>query len=356
MNPRPLSFSPRRLALPIALALLTPLSGAQAGRYSLVWDDFKNGLTTGSPTAKWFHFGFGPYVGTDGVATPTPNGVRVAPPGVNPSTGLPAFSLTLGQEGDPIDNPFGLPGGLDHVKWLVFANHLSSAGVPGFDAVPGRELVFEAWVSGRSYGNEFHPFGSAVADPDDDIRLANAAMPTIDFETLLVADFFLTNKRIYVLYERLPFAQTPSNPYAAFTYAIPVAQRLPHQQHHLSIAYDRSANTIRWLVGGKEVFRVTQPGHRLASREHMVIDHGGVDQLVECRQRNVGFGLFTLLDAANPGQPGLVKLSTAPNFYFETGLGSPTPQSFVDPLSQSGSRIWGAGAELRINKVKVSSK
>ena len=325
--------------------------------YNVVWDDFSKGFTVGDlgTSAKWFYFAAGPFVGNDGVATTSNKGLRVAPPATNPSTGMPAFSLTLGQEGAP-DNPFGLPGGIDHVKWLVYANAISTMGYPGFDAVPGRELTFDSWVTGQSYGNELHPFGSAVADPDDDIRLAASAMPTIDFETYLVSDFFLTNKRIYAVYERLPFGRTATNNYAAFTYAIPVADRKPGQQHHLTIGYDRSANVIRWLVNDVEVFRVTRPGYRLPSRQYMILDHGGVEQDVVCNQRDFGFGTFTLLDAGNPSQQALVKLSTASDFYFSTTLGSPNPQTFLDPLSQPGSRIWGEGAVIQVQKARVASQ
>jgi hypothetical protein len=350
-------------ALALALASLSPPAlvsaapGPTGTTYNVVWDDFSKGFTVGDPgtAAKWFYFGIGPYIGNDGVATTSNKGLRVAPPGVNPITGLPAFSLTLGQEG-AADNPFGLPGGVDHVKWLVYANAIASTGFPGFDVHPGRELTFDAWISGQSYGNEQHPFGSAVVDPDDDIRLAASAMPTIDFETFLVADFFFTNKRIYAVYERLPFARTATDNYAAFTYVIPVGTRVPGQQHHVTIGYDRSANVLRWLVNDVEVFRVTRPGYRLPSREYMVLDHGGEDRDVVCRQRDLGLGMFTLLDAAGPTQQALVQLSNAPGFYFSTAQGEPFAQTFLDPVSKPSNRIWGEGALLQVQKVRVASQ
>ena len=342
------------LARPVVVGAAPSPTGTT---YNVVWDDFSKGFTVGDlgTSAKWFYFGAGPFVGNDGVATTSNKGLRVAPPAINPSTGMPAFSLTLGQEG-AADNPFGLPAGIDHVKWLVYANAISTMGYPGFDAVPGRELTFDAWVSGQSYGNEQHPFGSAVADPDDDIRLAASAMPTIDFETFLVSDFFLTNKRIYAVYERLPFGRTATDNYAAFTYAVPVADRKPNQQHHLTIGYDRSANVMRWLVNDVEVFRVTRPGFRLPSQQYLILDHGGVERDVVCKQRNFGFGLFTLLDAGSPSQQALVKLSTADGFYFSTAQGSPVPQTFLDPLSPPGSRIWGEGAVIQVSKTRVVSQ
>src|SRR5215204_288335 len=96
-----------------APALVSAAPSPTGSTYNVVWDDFNKGITVGDPgtPAKWFYFGIGPFVGNDGVATTSNKGLRVAPPGVNPITGLPAFSLTLGQEG-AADNPFGLPGGV----------------------------------------------------------------------------------------------------------------------------------------------------------------------------------------------------------------------------------------------------
>jgi hypothetical protein len=95
----------------------------------------------------------------------------------------------------------------------------------------------------------------------------------------------------------------------------------------------------------------------------MVLDHGGTETLVQPRQLACGLGMFTLLDASQPGQrgpaataDGLVRLSTAPDFYFNTGLGQPTPQTFVDPASLPSSRLFGQGAELNARSLVVSSR
>ena len=125
--------------------------------------------------------------------------------------------------------------------------------------------------------------------------------------------------------------------------------------HHLAIAYNRSAGTMTWLIDNVEVFRVSRLGYRLPSRQYMILDHGGIEENVVCRQRDVGFGTFTLLDGALQGGPGLVKLSVAPGFYSDPAPGSPG-QIFVDALSQHGSRLWGEGADLRVKKVQVSSR
>jgi hypothetical protein len=80
-------------------------------------------------------------------------------------------------------------------------------------------------------GTADHPFGNAVTNVEDDLRLASFALNAIDLETYMVFDIFYTNKRIYAVYEHLPFGRQsmggPFGEYAAFTYAIPLANRSP---------------------------------------------------------------------------------------------------------------------------------
>ena len=318
-------------------------------------DDFAKGFSTQGPDAKWFYFSAGPYVGDDGIESTSSNGLQVVSSGTNPRTGKPAFTRTLGQEGDVAGNPYGLPGGVDHVKWLVYANHLAPSGIPGFEAAPGQELSGRMSISGRTFGTQAHPFGRAVKNPNDDLRLASTAFNSIDFESWMVFDFFITNERIYAFYERLPFGRTPEHNYAAFSYQIPLQERGdPGDTHDLRIAYDRSAGVVRWLVDGKEEFRVDQIGHRI-DRKFMTIDHGGVEETVEPRQLDFGMGMFTILDGDLPSGRALGRLSDAPNFYFDPLQGEPTPQTFVDDESKSSSRLFGQGAELRVARVSVES-
>lgn len=316
---------------------------------TVLWDDFQNGFTVNTEEAKWFYFAAGPYVGNDGIVTTSTEGLRVVSSGINPTTGQPAFVRTLGQE----EVNGGLAGGLDHVKWLAYMNHLSSGGYPGFDAPSTGELVCETWISGRSYGVGEHPFGDAVVNPNDDLRLGSIAMNTIDFDTFMVFDFFLTNRGIYAFYERLPFGRGTHGDYAAFSFQIPVGSRRPDDSHHLKIAYDKSAGTVRWLVNNKEVYRVSNIGYRI-DRKFMTIDHGGREVAVSPNQLNCGMGMFTLLDGHKPSDRALVKLSTTPDFYFDPKQGEPIAQTFVDNASLDGNRLFGQGAELRITKYQVS--
>lgn len=325
--------------------------GNHANNYRITWDDFDDGFSADSADSKWFYFSAGPFVGNDGIETTSNKGLSVVASGVKPDTGKPAFTLGLGQE----DENGGLPGGLDHVKWLVFANHLATSGYPGFDAVPGRELACETWVKARTYGNEGHPFGDEVINANDDLRLSAIGVNSIDFESFMVFDFFITNETIYAMYERLPFGRPALGNYAAFTFNIPLASTSPGEQHRYKIAYDKAEGTVRWIVDGDELFSIDQIGH-LIDRDYLTIDHGGVEQDVSPNQLDCGMGMFTLLDAHQPSGTGLVRLSNADDFYFDPEVGEPVDQTFLDDESLEENRLFGQGAEIKVKKYVVSSK
>ena len=184
-----------------------------------------------------------------------------------------------------------------------------------------------------------------MRDPSDDLRLAAAAMTTIDFDTFMVFDLFLTNRRIYAFYERLPFARSRYGNYAAFSYMIPVATRTPDERHALKIAYFKSAGIVRWFVNDREVFRVTRIGRRL-DRQYLTLAHGGVEADVSPNQLDGGMGLFTLLDGSRPSETALVRLSRAHGFYHDVGTGqvaAPGTGYFLDEKSAPGSRLFGRG-------------
>ena len=332
----------------------TAAFAATPAPFRVVWDDFQSGFTTGAvgSSARWFFQSAGPFTFNDGVATTDSAGLHVAPPGVNPVTGNPAFSMTVGQEGS-VDNPLGLPGDLDHPKWLAYANHLSSIGTPGFDLVPGQELACEAVISGRTFGTGQSPFHGV--SPDTDVRLANYSLTSIDTESFVIAEFFVTNNVVYALYERLAAARGTLGNYAAFTYQVPVALTRPGQAQRLALAFDKAAGTIRWLIDRQEVFRINRIGE-LLPRIAMTIDHGGTPTLVSPRSIDCGLGMFTLLDGARPLDTGLVELSNAAGYYFDPLFGPPTPGRFFDTQSLHQDRLWGQGARLDVGRVVFASR
>ncbi|MFC8042152.1 DUF6081 family protein [Nocardia sp. NPDC057353] len=316
--------------------------------HTILAEDFPAFETTG-PDARWQHVAVGPFVADDGAATVSGAGLRVTSAGVNPATGEPAFTKTV----PPEDRNGGLPGFVDHLKWFAMSTAQASSGFAGFDAVPGHELRFRATMSARTFGVANHPFGAGVADPAADLRLAAASMNAVDQETATVFDFFVTGITVYAFYERLPTKRAELGNYAAFSCAIPVATRSPGDWNELAIGYDRRAGTAVWSVDGREVYRIDRIGFLPPDTEHIVLDHGGEEQLVELRQLNCGMGLVSLLDARLPGLPALVRLSHAEGFYRVPG--SAAPQEFLDDTSADGHRLFGQGAELGIAGYTVTS-
>ncbi|MBV9140634.1 MAG: hypothetical protein JO115_06930 [Pseudonocardiales bacterium] len=118
-------------------------AAADSTSYRITWDDFSDGFLTSGPEARWTYLTAGLFIADDGIVTTSTEGLRVVSRGTNQYSGEPAFVHTVGQEGD---NGSGLPGSLDHTKWLVYANHQASSGYQGFDAVPGYELSGETWI------------------------------------------------------------------------------------------------------------------------------------------------------------------------------------------------------------------
>ncbi|MFI1381870.1 DUF6081 family protein [Embleya sp. NPDC020886] len=253
--------------------------------------------------------------------------------------GAPAFGYATG------------PGGADdHLKWCALVAHTASSGLPGFDAPGGGELVGAAELAVRVFGAERHPFGDAVAEPQADPRLGAGALLALDRETGLVFDFFVSNRHIHAVYERLP---RPGTGWAAFTYLVPVAERTPDLVRRLEIGLDRDAGTVRWSVDGEQVLSVARLGHLSLPRTHLVIDHGGTEESAVPRQLAFGLGLFTLLDAAGPDGRGLVRLSA--ERYYDPARGAPAPQRFRDELGLRANRLWGQGVRLTVRRVTVTT-
>jgi hypothetical protein len=177
-------------------------------------------------------------------------------------------------------------------------------------------------------------------------------MNTADFESGLVFNFFLTNARIYVLYERLPFARDTLGNYAAFTLMIPVADRSPADEHHLEVSYSKGAGIVRWFVDGAEVYHVDKIGY-LIERQHLTLDHGGLELEVAPNQLACGMGMFSLLDAFWSNR-GLVRLSSTID-YWNPVVGPPTSVNFLDDQSRQSNRLFGQGAQLQVRRYLVST-
>lgn len=341
MNPRFFSFVS-------TLVLLTAPVAARADGYRVVWDDFQSGFVADTPGAPWLHFSAGAFVADDGIVTTSGQGLSVVASGTNPITHAPAFTSTMGHE-------TGWLTAFDRIKWLAIMNHTSSKGFLGFDAEPGKELACEATISGQVLGAWGHPFGVAAPFPSSDPRLGTVAMSAFDPETFVIFNFLLTNDLIYAMYERAPFLRDTQGDYAAFTYAVPVAFRCPHERHRLKIAYDKARGRVRWIVDDREVLRVSNIGAR-AGRAYMIIDRGGENVTVSPDQIDCGMGTFTFLDAYGPTGRALVQLDPDGGSYFDPRFGEPFQATFLDDDSLTSNRLFGQGAAMQVARYVVSSR
>ncbi|WP_394833063.1 DUF6081 family protein [Pendulispora rubella] len=312
-----------------------------SGEEVLVYDDFRGGFTTEGPGAKW-----DPPIFADGITSTSSRGLRVIPSGTNPVTGQPAFASTTGQQSS------GGYGTMDHIKWAGLLRHTSTAGFSGWDTPASGVLSCTTTISSVGTGLDAHPFGSNVSDAQSDLRLGASVMLFTDQETNSVFDFFVTNKQIYAIYERLP---RQGSTYAAFNYSVPVATRTSTaQQDNLTISVNQQSSSATWWVNGRSVLQVNGIGTRAVDRKYMTLDHGGTPQVVRPRQLDCGLGTFTLLDGAlAPQSAGLVRLDSTVD-YFAPRSGAPARQTFFDEHSDAQNRLWGQGVQLNVAKIKVT--
>lgn len=284
--------------------------------HTTILDDFTS-TTDFNLNSNWAFFQAGDLIGNDGIVSLGKDGLSVISPGT--VDGHPAFTLEADSD-------------LDHVKWLVTANHTASSGYPGFDT--GVRTSCSARLRGEVYGVE-----------DNDPRPAFVASVNGDFERSFMFDFAVTNDAVYALYERLPFARTPDNHYASFTYLVRAADRSPKDWHDMRVTYDRPARAVTWYLEGEEVLKVDKIGHYLGPEHegNLYIDRGGLEEEVpELRQLTCGFGSFSLMDSTIDDKPGLVRLVETEGYYVR-------PAEFL-----VGDSLIGQGTKLEVASVSVS--
>jgi hypothetical protein len=238
-------------------------------------DDFQAGFRSGGPDAAWQIRPAAGHDEGDGVVTAGQDGFVVTPRDTDPTTGEPCFADT----GDAHV----------HVRWAGLVNRTSPHGFPGFASEDGKWLILESEFAVRAYGLDRHPYGDDVKDPGSDLRLAAAAMITTDRETGLVFDFMVTDRCVYAVYERLG---PPDSPTAAFSYAVPVADRGPDRFHRCVVAYHRETGVVRWILDGRSVLTVDRIGLRALDVAHLTRDNGRPAESAAPRQLTVGLGLF----------------------------------------------------------------
>jgi hypothetical protein len=215
----------------------------------MIYDDF----TTGEwPSSRWMKFRSADHDLWDPATI-----VRHASP--------PESALTLSLRRFTQSHP-------NHVKALMLSTS-------AFEIEPGRGFIVRTDMAVRIFGTEANPHGLEPGDP----RLAAGALVTIDPETGMVFDFFVSNDRIRPLYERLPGAHGPAPCYSILGDALPSA---PGEWHRYEVEYDGAADRVVWRVDGRAV----------AERERVGAPVGMAQPIVKPRRLRIGGGLFTLLD------------------------------------------------------------
>ncbi|MEU5084458.1 MULTISPECIES: DUF6081 family protein [Streptomyces] len=334
-----------------ALALAVPVTAASAAtdvdqsRQTVFSDDFGSGFDT-SESGRWQLFQQRGLTANDGVTTTGANGLNVVPSGTDAATGAPAFAFTTGQESA------GGQGDADHMKWMAYPRHNATSGYPGWDVPATGSWACASSLSVTERNMNRQPFGSAVSDPDADIRLGSGGLVGADLQTGVVVDFHVTNNTVYAWYERLRF---PGSTYAAFTYAVPVAKIAKGTKINTKIIVGNGGTTAHWILNGINVLTVDRLGTLALDRKYLLTDHGGTPEAVSVKQLTCGLGLFTVLDGAGADGKGLVRLSSGDGFYFAPRQGAPAPATFADENSLSGNRLWGQGVNMQAGYVRVST-
>lgn len=312
------------------------------------------------PNANWFQFAFGEFTANDGVLTCGPRGGRLDS---NP------FTLTVPNSSVPQ---------LDHTKWLAY------------DATPkpipaGGKLFVEWVLSLTAFNTVPNPFPQGVVQGQNDFRFATGGAATLDLTNSLAFDFFLTNNRVYALYERLPFTRGSQGDYDSFTFFIPIAKRKPSDMHLLQLILDDETKTVTYTVDKRHGLTVHNVGTRLANQAP-VADLGGTPELVFPTTLTIGFGTFTLLDfypAATqlkhccdhgcnvcgngdaihpcdypPIREALVNGANENALpQYNPILGAPNLASFWDPVgTDPNHHIWGQGVVIDIKSIRAYTK
>lgn len=214
-------------------------------------------------------------------------------------SGSPENSLTLALQRFATSHP-------NHVKALMLST-------TEFDVERSRRFVVRVEMAVRVFGTSGNPFGLEPGDP----RLAAGALVTIDPETGMVFDFFVSNDRIRPLYERLPGARERLGPYPAYSILADALPTGPGQWHRYEIRYDGVADRVAWWVDGRQVAEQVRVGAPIGSNA----------PVVKLRRLRIGGGLFTLLDDLRNDREAADDHSRIPGFI---------PSNWEDRFGQGG--------------------
>lgn len=195
-----------------------------------------------------------------------------------------------------------------------------------------------------------------VCNPCENYNLCAGALVTLD-NNANTADFFITDGKLYVLYERLAFLRTPQNNYYAYTYLIPVKRLYRNEKINASVSYTPNVGLV-WEVNGKQVFSVPYNaiGMGLSEqyRKYQAIDLGGTPEATIPSSYTLGFGNFTLVDGLPPHwnkhSRAIAQLQLEHNYYYP---GTQKPMKFI-LKDDKRHGIVGQGNILSVYEITVN--
>jgi hypothetical protein len=228
----------------------------------------------------------------------------------------------------------------DHPKFMIYSNTMNrDTGLPCFKAPDNGEIYYEGRFVVETYGTENNPFSVSA----DDFGLSSGGMVSIDFDTFMVYDFFMSATKAYAVYERLAFDQKVKDPAAFFTYMVPVMDLEPGARHHYKLSYNKSRYQFMYYIDGKGVFSIDEFGRRLSkdydgsSQFKDLPGSGNPDDLplVQPNQSIVGGGLFTMLDGGMRHGKELANIH--------------------DPALNTSKKLFGQGGKIRLSDIVVGT-
>lgn len=248
------------------------------------------------------------------------------------------FESTVGQ---------GVGGALDHRKNCILHKTF-------WHTASDKILKCELDVKTELLHTDLHPFGNLTDDHENDLRLAHCALKMYDPNTFIELKLAQTNLENQPMYSRLPEGKglLALGDYRAFVSSKTGVSMRPHASTYqrLAIEYHRNDSLVQWFVDGMLIHSISMVGVPSMSMD-LLIDHGGMDTIVDPQGFYCGFECGTLLDGSNPlnatQSEGLVRLVHGiQNYYVH-------PTSFNDTHSDLYSRTWGQGVISSRRKFKV---
>lgn len=321
---------------------------------TLFSDNFSTPFAPSTPGSPYSYVPF-PYPSDDGVASQSNNTLTIDSSVYTRST--------------PTDND-------DH-KYLALTNETFNAPNSGY--LIG-EILFKSLQTNLDDlpSSLMAPPGTinGIVDPNIDPRPSCGSFNFISDNYQFAMDFIVTNKTIYVLYERLPYGRTewggPGPNYTAFMQLFAVANRASTDEYALlQFAYNKRKNLFYFLVNNEVKIALTNlgamvPDSRYTVQENTIPGEPPSPQfIINPTGFSIGFGNLTLFNTTSPrnpyrlSNPSLIDLSLGgyfpyvdPNGTYPNG--TPLPMENILSYAAAGdTTCFGQGNIISVRNLRV---